>query len=71
MTLSDIKSYLQERRQASLTDLAARFDSDPDAVRAMLEHWQRKGKVSREAGATCSGCCQCAAGTLEIYRWNG
>ncbi|MCE6951845.1 FeoC-like transcriptional regulator [Cereibacter sphaeroides] len=73
MLLLDLRSYLQERGQASLTDLAHRFRSDPEAMRGMLGHWIGKGKVRRLAcapmacGKSCSGCHASAA--PEIYEW--
>lgn len=71
MILSDIKRYLRERRQASLADIALHFDADPDAVRGMLEHWIRKGKVVRhQANASCgSSCSKCDPAGTEIYLW--
>jgi len=73
MILSDIKRYLQERRTATLSDIALHFDSDPDAVRGMLEHWVRKGKVERRTlKASCGdGCNQCDPLTTELYQWRG
>ncbi len=74
MILSDIKRYLQARGSANLSDIALHFDSDPDAVRGMLEQWIRKGKVRRRAAtASCGsgGCTQCDPATTEIYDWVG
>lgn len=72
MILSQLRDYLKERGQASLQDLALHFDADSGAVRGMLEHWIRKGKVTRRsAAATCgSSCTQCDPAAVEIYRWN-
>jgi hypothetical protein len=72
MALIDIKNYLRQHGQASLTDLSHHFRAEPGAVRAMLEHWQRKGKVVQvqavsACGKTCAGCCSAPA--PEIYRW--
>ncbi len=71
MILSDLRAYLRERGQSSLQDMALHFDTDPDALRGMLEHWIRKGKVSRMTNASCasSGCTQCNPSTVEIYVW--
>ncbi len=73
MILSDIKRYLRERRQVTLADLAVHFDSDPDAMRAMLDQWIRKGRVSRtDLRAGCAkgcGSCRCG-GAMEMYTWN-
>lgn len=71
MGLIDIKNYLRQHGQASLTDLSHHFRAEPDAVRAMLDHWQRKGKVARIAGGGCGKGCAgcCSAPSVEIYRW--
>jgi hypothetical protein len=68
--LSQIRDYLRERGQASLRELALRFDTDPDALRGMLAHWVRKGRVSRQTvGTSCGGCTQCDPAAMEIYLW--
>jgi len=72
--LAELRDYLRERGQTSLQDMALHFDSEPDALRGMLEHWIRKGKVSRRgASATCGSsggsCTQCNPTTVEIYVW--
>ena len=69
--LTEIRSYLSVRGRASLQDLANRFDISPDAMREMLEHWIRKGRVARNiVGEGCSGGCgKCAEAVTEIYEW--
>ena len=71
MILSELSGYLAQRRQAPLVDLAHRFDSSPEALRAMLEVLARKGRVRRiENGAACaSGCCKCDQASVETYEW--
>ncbi|HEB95222.1 MAG TPA: sugar metabolism transcriptional regulator [Sedimenticola thiotaurini] len=71
MILSRIKQYLQQRGEASLADLATRFDTTPEAMRGMLETWIRKGRVQRRlASAACgSSCSQCDPAATEIYTW--
>lgn len=70
MILSDIRDYLRQRGQASLSDLALHFDSDPDAIRGMLAIWVRKGKVSKlQTSGSCGGCNQCDSSANEIYQW--
>ncbi len=73
MILSEIKSYLMQRREASLADIALHFESDPNAVRGMLETWISKGKVARRPSTSACGdsCCQCDPATTEIYQWLG
>lgn len=71
MILADIKTYLQERGRAPLSDIALHLKSDPDAVRGMLERWIRKGKVRKLlARASCNSSCKvCDPSTTEIYEW--
>jgi putative ferrous iron transport protein C len=73
MILSDLTGYLTERRRAPLTDLATRFEVEPDALRGMLSTLERKGRVRRIAnGAACSsGCGKCDQATVETYEWVG
>jgi hypothetical protein len=68
--LTDIRRYLEQRGQASLGDIARHLEADPEAVRGMLEHWMRRGRVRRHlAGTACGGCSQCEGDKLEIYEW--
>ena len=71
MILAEVRDYLAKRGRAPLTDLAARFDVDADAARAMLEHWIRKGRLRRidAGGGACGGCCSCAEKLPEVYEW--
>jgi hypothetical protein len=72
MILSDIKGYLQARKQATLNDLALHFDSDPEAMRGMLARWLAKGKVTKMVQPTgCKkGCPSCGCGEAEeVYAW--
>jgi len=71
MILSDIKHYLQARSHANLSDIAIHFDTEPEAIRGMLETWIRKGKVEKDyLNQACgSGCNKCDEALVEIYRW--
>ena len=73
MILSDIKEYFSNHGMASLADLSVHFDSEPDAMRGMLDRWIRKGKLSKlPQAASCPSCCEaCNSRTLEIYEWLG
>lgn len=73
MILSDLTGYLAQHKQAALADLAHRFGSSPEALRAMLEVLARKGRVRRIAnGAACaSGCGRCDLASVETYEWIG
>lgn len=72
MILSEIKRYFKQQKCLALQDLALHFDTHPDAMRGMLEHWIRKGKLRKEVvrqGCTCSGCSKCDSASLEMYEW--
>ncbi len=67
--LTELKAYLNERRAASLSEIALHFAADPDALRPMLDQWIRKGKVRRSGGTRCSGCVSCSPADVEFYEW--
>jgi len=70
MILSEIKTYLMERKRAPIGDLVSHFDAEPEAIRGMLEHFIRKGRVRRiDSGGTCGGCQKCNDFNLEVYEW--
>lgn len=71
MILSQIRDYLKQRGQCTLSDIALHFDTDADAVRGMLDIWLRKGKVEkRSATASCGSSCQsCDPAATEVYYW--
>jgi len=72
MILSDIRDYIKQRGQCSLSDIALHFDCDVDAVRGMLEVWVRKGKVEKNSATpSCGTSCQsCDPATTEVYSWH-
>ncbi len=71
MILAEVRDYLKSRTQASVTDIALHFKSDPEAVRGMMDIWIRKGKVrKRMATDACgSSCNSCESAVTEIYEW--
>jgi hypothetical protein len=71
--LVELRNYIAERGRVSMRDLALHFQIEPDAIRGMLEHWVRKGKVVRDSACPpCgSGCCSCASDLTEFYLWKG
>jgi putative ferrous iron transport protein C len=71
--LSSIRNYLQQRGEASLADIARYLDADAEAVRGMLQQWERKGRIERrkikaECGSSCNRCDPLA---MELYVWRG
>ena len=71
MILSEVRDYLKQRGQCTLSDIALHFDIDPDAVRGMLEVWMRKGKVEKlsATGSCGTSCNSCEPAATEIYVW--
>lgn len=70
MILTNIKQYLREHKRATLQNLALHFDMELDAMRGMLEHWIRKGKVRRQiVKNACKGCSECNSSEIEFYEW--
>ncbi len=73
MILADIKKYLSQRGSVSLSDISVHFDTDPEAMRGMLEQWIRKGRINKRIlGASCgSSCNKCDTKDTEMYQWVG
>ena len=75
MILRDIKRYLQEHQQATLSDLANHFDTPPEVMQGMVAAWIQKGHVtqsivSETCGSSCSSCGACTCGPhMILYRW--
>ena len=71
MIVTELAHYLHDTRRAALRDLSHRFDTDPEALRGMLDTLERKGRVRRlPANTPCGGgCCQCDPASIEIYEW--
>lgn len=74
MILSELREYLQEHGQASLRDIATRFDVSEEAAEGMLEHWARKGKIKNFENTSCEGVCghKCSSCPMQcamIYQW--
>ncbi len=70
--LSTLKQYLQNAKTANMVELTKVVDASPDAVRAMLGHWIRKGCVERVIhcqGACSKACAGCNPQLLERYVW--
>lgn len=74
-----IRDYFKAHPVCTLAELSTVFHTSPDAMRGMLLHWLKKGRIVCErggCGATCSkrsnkkpGCMNCRPEELEIYRW--
>ena len=51
MTPIKIRQYLQERKLATLHDIALHFRSTTEATVPMLDLWVKKGKVKKHSGS--------------------
>jgi hypothetical protein len=73
ITLSNIKSFLEERGQVCLMEFSEHFDADPGTIRNRLEVWLQEGKVQKEIISRCcnSGCTECDSTLYEYYTWAG
>lgn len=73
MILAELRDYLQTHGRVALIDLSNRFDTDPDALRGMLQKWVEKGRVERVtvSSACGTGCGKCDLGYVETYIWKG
>lgn len=73
MILSDLKSYFITNKVANLNDLTIALQAEPDAIRAMLQHWIRKGVIERRQVSDACGkaCTKCDPLLTEIYEWTG
>nr|WP_230206128.1 FeoC-like transcriptional regulator [Coxiella endosymbiont of Amblyomma americanum] len=69
-----MKDFLKKRKTISLQELTSYFCKNPQIIRCMLEHWIRKGKVSRLIikSVSCNNnkrCQSCLSQISETYQW--
>ncbi|WP_373690658.1 FeoC-like transcriptional regulator [Endozoicomonas sp. ISHI1] len=67
--LLSIRDYLSEKGVCTLAELSQHFEVDPEAMKGMLAHWLRKGKLVEESSGCKQGCVSCAPEQLVVYRW--
>lgn len=68
--LRDVRDYLQQRRQASLSDLSNHFHTPPDAMLGIVEQWIVRGKIRQCQPAACGQCSlSCASAPGDSYEW--
>ncbi len=66
-----IRDYISSQGVCSLAEISSYFKTSPDAMRGMLSHWVRKGKLVKESSGCNKGCVSCSPEQLELYRWQG
>ncbi|MDX1335449.1 MAG: FeoC-like transcriptional regulator [Gammaproteobacteria bacterium] len=70
MILTEVRDYIRSRGQVALRDLALQFDMEEQAMRGVLEHWERKGRIKRlPKGTSCNGCSGCSPEDIELFKW--
>lgn len=67
--LVGVRDYISERGSCSLAEISDYFTMSPEAMRGVLSHWIRKGKITREFLGCNKGCVSCAPEMLEFYYW--
>lgn len=73
MILLELKRYIRQRQDVSLSDIKNRFDLTDDSAKGMLSHLIRQGHVQEVAAGSCisgqcsTGCQQASQG--EHYLW--
>ncbi|NEO32738.1 MAG: sugar metabolism transcriptional regulator [Symploca sp. SIO3C6] len=69
MILIEIQQYLSEQGRASLEQIALHFHMDEEALRGMLRHLVRKGRVRKlPLPEHCHGCTECRTECIEFYQ---
>lgn len=73
MSLVDLRNYLQQIKVGNLFQLSTYFNLDPETLRMMLAHWERKGSIRRSDKTSHCGtkCRNCNPLLTEIYEWVG
>ena len=71
MILSELRTYLKQKKRVTLNELVIHFNMDADALRGMLGKWISKGKVRQlPVGSGCgTSCCKCDPTLTEFYEW--
>ncbi|WP_051785947.1 FeoC-like transcriptional regulator [Endozoicomonas numazuensis] len=67
--LLPIRDFLSDKGVCTLAELCQHFAVDPEAMKGMLGHWVRKGKLVEEQSGCKQGCVSCAPEQLIVYRW--
>lgn len=69
--LADMRTYIQQRKRASLLDMAHHFHINPCVVQDMLQVWVRKGKIKPVVKPTGCGttCHKCDMSLTQVYEW--
>ncbi|MDH3973786.1 MAG: FeoC-like transcriptional regulator [Deltaproteobacteria bacterium] len=71
MNISQIKSFLLERKEACLYDFSLHFKLPEEEINKVLRQLFHEGKVRKNIVAHCcnSGCSECYTDAYEFYSW--
>jgi len=71
MILSELRTYLKDKKRVTLNELVIHFNMDADALRGMLRKWMSKGKVRQlPVDSACgTSCFKCDPTLTEFYEW--
>ncbi|MGE4278489.1 MAG: FeoC-like transcriptional regulator [Magnetospirillum sp.] len=73
MTLSELKTYMIDRKRASMTEISMHFDTPASAIQPMLDQWIAKGRLRKlDITGGCgkvSGGCACKEKPSDIFEW--
>ena len=68
--LCDVRDYVQNRKQASLTDLSNHFHTPPEAMRGIVDQWVVRGTIKQCQPSACGQCSlSCASMPGDSYEW--
>ena len=72
MLLSELNGYFARHKRVCMADLVNHFNSQPEALRGMLDMLVAKKRIKRVAvQMDCGACSKCDPKLLEIYEWAG
>lgn len=71
MILINIKHYLKQKKQATLTDIALHVNAEKEAVQGMLDVLIRRKEITlgQISSACQSSCSQCDSAITALYFW--
>lgn len=70
MILSDLKQLIQSHQIIALKEICEHLNSEPEAVRAMLDYLIEKNLIEKmPEGTRCQSCTICPPETIELFRW--
>lgn len=75
MILKQIKNYLQDHKQATLSELSHSLAYEPAVIEMAVKQWIQKGKIcikspEKSSSCSCSGCTvHSCSKSSPVYSW--